>query len=76
MPQKMLVYDGIALLTKFTGSLVDKATKDLNKILDLFGLMITAQVSKKTVYFLDVTFNLGIAELLNRTTQRQATIHK
>ena len=51
--------DYITLLRNCFARLADKDRKELNRIFEQFGLKITAQANKKTVNFVDVTFDLS-----------------
>ena len=51
--------DGLTFLWSCSARLADKTRKELNRIFEQFGLKITAQANKKTVNFLDVTFDLS-----------------
>ena len=50
--------DGLAVLSRASGSRADRARKDLIKIFSDLGLRITVQTNLKSVDFLDVTLNL------------------
>ena len=62
--------DGLACFHGINGSKADKIRKDIIKIFNDLGLKITILTNIKTVYFLDITFDLTSG--INLTTNLMA----